>query len=64
MKVAAMAASVPAITALQDNGVWLASVAGGTMTGSMIVVSLMAVSFARVLTSRGAARCLEFSTTL
>jgi hypothetical protein len=59
MNVTAMAAIVPAIAALQDKGEWLASLAWGTMTGSMIVVSVMGDSFARVLTL-GAARYLWF----
>src|SRR5215475_7744325 len=42
MKVTAMAANVPAMAALQENGVLLASSAAGTMTSrSMKVVSVM-----------------------
>src|SRR5215475_12066343 len=50
MKVTAMAAKTPAIAALQENGVLLASSAAGTMTSRSIkVVSVMVDSFAQVL---------------
>src|SRR5262245_56956872 len=50
MKVTAMAAKTPAIAALQENGVLLASSPAGTTTSRSIkVVSVMVDSFAQVL---------------